>query len=97
VAHLAKGTFWLECAQLVEYVKMVYDDCTETELYTDPSQYYMYIPRFLEWLHRNHSKRDVVFQELGVLKTFKAHIKANGGKQLKKVAEITGVDHKGGA
>ncbi|CAN9230100.1 unnamed protein product [Alternaria alternata] len=94
VAHLAKGTFWLECTQLASYIKDVYVSLTGDQPYVSSTKDFKYIPLLLEFLHRNDEKREDVLRS-GVLETFSQHIKKNGGKHLQRVKDISGVNRKG--
>ncbi|RYN90599.1 hypothetical protein AA0120_g5910 [Alternaria tenuissima] len=94
VAHLAKGTFWLECTQLASYIKDVYVSLTGDQPYVSSTKDFKYIPLLLEFLHRNDEKREDVLRS-GVLETLSQHIKKNGGKHLQRVKDISGVNRKG--
>jgi hypothetical protein len=94
VAHLAKGTLWLECTQLASYIKDVYVSLTGDQPYVGSTEDFKYIPLLLEFLYRNDEKRDDVLRS-GVLQTFSQHIKKNGGKYLQRVKDISGVNWKG--
>lgn len=94
VAHLAKGTFWLECTQLASYIKDVYVSLTGDQPYVSSTKDFKYIPLLLEFLHRNDEKREDVLRS-GVLETFSQHIKKNGGKHLQRVKDISGENRKG--
>ncbi|CAI9632594.1 hypothetical protein GT037_006345 [Alternaria burnsii] len=94
VAHLAKGTLWLERTQLASYIKDVYASLTEDQPYVGSTEDFKYIPLLLEFLYRNDEKREDVLRN-GVLETFSQHIKKNGGKHLQKVKDISGVNWKG--
>lgn len=62
VTHMDIATFWLECHDIVNYIKGVYVDCTGSEPFTNSNTTYRHVWLFLEFLYRKSQHRGLIVE-----------------------------------